>query len=143
MWSWGGCRPASRTDPLHTQNSSAQSPTFSQVCGQQSAPLGPNCSASLGPRPASSCGLASVPAQKGHNISPQISASPPVPPPRAGVEVGRAVVGFRGEFMVAARPARLGRGVWRALPVLPASQWTSPRSSRLPSAGRGGIPHVK
>ena len=35
--------------------------------------------------------------------------------------------------MVVAHPARLGTGVWRALPVLPTSRWTSLRPSHLPS----------
>lgn len=85
----------------------APSPTFSRSCGQQSAPLAPNCAASLdrGQLPAvdwSRC----PPRREIASIMPQISGFPLGWSGRWGERGGRP----KGEFEVAARPERLGRG---------------------------------
>lgn len=103
--------------------------------------MDPNCSASLGLRPASSCGLASVPAEEGNSIDyiPNLSFFP-------GLE-WKLVREWRDSdprVYGCWRPARLGREVWRRFQCFlpPSGPFRGPPAF-LPYAGVGGIPHLK
>lgn len=90
-----------------SRSGTAPSPTFSRSCGQRSAPLAPNCAASLdrGHLPAVDWSWC-PPRREIASIMPQISGFPLGWSGSWEERGGRP----RREFEVAARPARLGRG---------------------------------
>lgn len=111
-----------------SRSGTATSPTFSGSCGPQSAPLAPNCAASLDRGQLLAGDWSRCPPRREiASIMPQISGFPLGWSGSWEERGGRP----RGEFGVVVRPARLRRGVLRALPMLPPYPWPSPRSSRL------------
>lgn len=141
MWGWGWGRGLSRVPggPLPIQNSSE--PYFLPGLWAAVCPTGPTLSASLGHRPASSCGQASVPAgRKTASIIPQISALS-----WAEVEVGRRVAGSRGASSWLSRTqlawGQGSGGRFQCFPP-PCGTLRGPPAF-LPYAHLRGIPHWK
>lgn len=122
----GVVQSAGRTPPDPEQVQALLSPR------QQSAPQGPYCSAFLGPRPASS-----LPAVGWSRCPPRRREIASIIPKIPGFSLGwrgswEKKRGGQGKSLVAAHPARLGRGGWWAPLVFPTSRWPSPPASRLP-----------